>query len=138
MARQIVRDYHDAEDNLSDVFDVIDQDIRRRRIRGCGLRRIAYSLADKAYLQYGYRSDSEANRLITRKFMRDHIGQFEDIRDKDAAQAIDIALELSFLPSEAWKQMAAITRTPVYQAALHPTGLIGQLTSIFGGRAAVG
>lgn len=67
----------------------------RKRTR----RRMAYILANKAYLQFGTRVNDEANCMITRKFLRDWCkSHLAKLRDYDASVAIDTAVPLSFIP----------------------------------------
>lgn len=76
---------------------------------------ISMSLAKRAYYQFGFRPESEANSLITRKFMRDLLMEFKDLRATDANNIIDVALPLSFLPTVVHREMKEYTRTFVYQ-----------------------
>jgi len=53
--------------------------------------------------------------LITRKFMRDKLQSYVDLRAKDIGTAIDQALYLSFLPSIALKEANSVDRTWVFE-----------------------
>ncbi len=79
--------------------------LRNGRLAGYRLRGMAFSLADQAYFQFGKRERSEANLLITRKFMRDRLEEFKDLRFKDRNEVIDMALYLSFMPTLALRAM---------------------------------
>lgn len=96
-------------------------------------RGLAYGLAEEAYYQFGFRAKSEANMLITRKFMRDLLKEHKDLRAKDAAELIDRGLELSFLPTRQLKAMNVISETYVFsdRARLGPQSWIGWLLSRF-------
>ncbi len=85
-------------------------------------RGLAWSLAERAYFQYGEREASEANVLITRKFMRDVLMEHKDLRAKDAARAIDEALYLSFLPSTVLRDMHVIRGTRRFRMRANATG----------------
>jgi hypothetical protein len=88
----------------------------RTRFRPVRMQRMACALANSAYLQFGYRPKSEANVLITRKFMRDELSKFKDLRVRDSLVVIDRALTLSFLPSEMYKEMQCVSDTRVFRS----------------------
>jgi len=69
------------------------------------IQRIAIALAGECYFKFGRRPKSEANVLISRKWMRDRMEEVKDFRKKDAASVIDIALALSFYPSVEAREM---------------------------------
>lgn len=81
----------------------------RNRKRG-----LAFSLANEAYYQFGHRVRSEANDMITRKFMRDLLREHKSIRARDASDIIDRALSLSYLPSSTLQEMSEIEGTTAY------------------------
>jgi hypothetical protein len=122
-AKGLVRRY---DGGRLDLAEVIDEERRllggeapaegqpRRRFRTQNLLRLATALADKAYYQFGARDESEANKLITRKYMRECLMEYKDLRAKDAAAAIDLALPLSFLPSRSLQYVNSLRRTWTY------------------------
>lgn len=124
-ARNEIAAFDSCEDNLADlivqgrvedgvdVSAVLDKDFRIR-FRSCRMQRMACALANSAYLQFGYRPQSEANKMVTRKFMRDELSKFPDLRVKDSLTIIDRALVLSFLPSEMFKEMRCVESTGVF------------------------
>lgn len=77
-------------------------------------RKMAAALAYEAYFQFGHRERSEANLMITRKFMRDKLSELKDMRAKDAALIVDGALYLSFLPSLTLQDMNAMDGTSAF------------------------
>jgi len=77
------------------------------------LQRIAIALAGECYFKFGNRPRSEANMLISRKWMRDRMEEVKDFRKKDAASVIDIALALSFYPSVEAREMGQHLSTAV-------------------------
>jgi len=85
------------------------------RYRPRRLQEMVYALADEAYRQFGSRPRSEANLLITRKFMRDELSVLKDLRTCDAIAIIDGALGLSFLPSQTLRGMNDLACTRVYR-----------------------
>lgn len=76
---------------------------------------LAHALAEEAYYQFGARERTEAELLVTRKFMRDWLKEHRDLRAKDAAQIIDQALYLSFLPSTTLRDMRCVAETRRYR-----------------------
>lgn len=81
--------------------------LRRRRPKNI----IAYALAQEAYYNFGARPRSEANNLITRRWMRDRMDTYKDVRHIDRASIIDIALVLSFLPSLDAREVENLAQT---------------------------
>jgi hypothetical protein len=76
--------------------------------------RIAHALAQEAYYNFGNRQRSEANNLITRRWMRDRLDDYDSIRFKDRATIIDIALVLSFVPSLESREIEGIALTDTF------------------------
>lgn len=91
----------------------------RRRARN--REAIAFSLAEAAYYQFGARPRSEANLLVTRKFMRDQLQEYKDLRAKDGGVIIDLALPMSFLPSVEYREMDDLSGTSAFGRRL-PVG----------------
>lgn len=83
----------------------------RRRFRPRRARDMACALAHEAYMEFGHRPRSEANLIITRKYMRDLLLEFKDLRARDALGIIDTALYLSFLPSTQLRDMNELDNT---------------------------
>lgn len=92
------------------------------RVRYRVVRRepMIHALASEAYFEFGYRPRDEANELITRKFMRDLLADERDLRARDAAEMIDVALGLSFLPSLQLKRVRAIETSRRYGRRASP------------------
>jgi len=88
--------------------------VRRDRYRPRNAHRMAFALADEAYFKFGFRERSDANLLITRKFMHDQLREMQDLRAKDAATIVDLALYVSFLPSRAMQDMNAVDSTRAF------------------------
>jgi hypothetical protein len=68
-------------------------------------KRSAFSvaLAKRAYVKFGARPVSEANVLVTRKWIHKLMeDEFKDLRTCDKAIAIDRATFLSFVPTMSW------------------------------------
>jgi len=101
---------------------------------------ITCALAHEAYMQFGVRERSEANLIITRKYMRDQLRDYGDLRAIDASNFIDAALPLSFLPSRSHRAMAKYMETYAMQERMATGGMavgsrwgIGFLTRWFTG-----
>lgn len=69
----------------------------RRRVRD--VLAAAFSLV--AYFQFGPRTRSQANYLVTRKYLRDYMREHKpaDLRFVDMGPIIDVAVHLSFYPT---------------------------------------
>jgi hypothetical protein len=76
---------------------------------------MVFALAGSAYLQFGFSEKSLANMLVYRKYMRDLITQYKDLRALDAAGIIDSAIHLSFLPSPALRDMSQMMTLPAFR-----------------------
>jgi len=81
------------------------------RFRPRRFESLASAFAHEAYLQFGHRTRSEANEIITRKFLRDLALEHKDLRARDASAIVDVALHLSFLPSLALRDVNRSRRT---------------------------
>jgi hypothetical protein len=68
----------------------------RKRARAIG----ANALAMKAYLKFGRRPKSPANVIITRKYISDLLEEKVDLRLRDKIELMDMAVFLSFIPTE--------------------------------------
>jgi len=109
-------------DDSCDAREFVEQQKRedeagvvRERVRSKPGLAIAMALARRAYLQFGPRPRTEANELITRKFLRDVVLELRDLRIKDACAVVDVALSLSFLPSAARREMNQYDRTFAFE-----------------------
>jgi len=82
----------------------------RRRIR----RVAANSYALQAYLKFGKRPKSEANIIITRKYISDLLAEVPDMRIRDKIEIMDTATFLSFIPSKSSQECGAYESTNAY------------------------
>jgi len=96
----------------SDTNRPLGPRLRRRQGRK---EKMTFALAGSAYLQFGFNDKSLANLLIYRKYMRDELTQYKDLRNHNAAEIIDAALHLSFLPSPALRRMNRLMLTPAFR-----------------------
>ncbi len=88
----------------------------RREPRGLHTK-LAFVAADEAYLQFGRREKSQANDLVTRKFLRDWLRERPGLRAKDASAVIEVALSLSYVPPAEWREIAEMEVTRAYTQA---------------------
>jgi hypothetical protein len=110
-----VDDSCDAREYVGQQNGGNEAGVVRERTRPKPSLAIAMALARRAYLQFGPRARSEANELITRKFLRDVVLELKDLSIKDACAVVDVALSLSFLPSAARREMNQYDRTFAFE-----------------------
>lgn len=74
---------------------------RTAKIKKGGRSRFAMALAKEAYLKFGARPFTQANTLVTRKWLTKALegGKYADMRTCDKIIAIDRAMFLSFVPT---------------------------------------
>lgn len=82
----------------------------RRRVR----RVAANAYALQAYLKFGKRPKSEANVIITRKYISDLLADVPDMRIRDKIEIMDTATFLSFIPSKSSQECGAYESTNAY------------------------
>jgi len=104
----------------------------RVRFRPRRAQRVSFAVAYAAYYEFGARERSEANLLITRKYMRDLLKEHKSLRDRDAAMIIDSALYLSFLPSPALRRMNSLDQTVTFEYRAAPVASWGSWYFPFG------
>jgi len=108
------------------------------RFRPRRFEQLASALAWECYAHFGARERSEANVLVSRKYMRDILDEHRDFRAKDKARLIDRALLLSFLPTQDLQEMVELSSTSVWKSreavALVPArGFFSRLFNFRGG-----
>jgi hypothetical protein len=86
---------------------------KRQRLRKGCRSKFAISLAKQAYLKFGARPMSQANMLVTRKWLSKILeeAKYKDLRTADKINAIDRALFLSFVASKDFKEMELLFNT---------------------------
>nr|UUW21054.1 MAG: hypothetical protein [Sanya tombus-like virus 1]UUW21057.1 MAG: hypothetical protein [Sanya tombus-like virus 1]UUW21060.1 MAG: hypothetical protein [Sanya tombus-like virus 1]UUW21063.1 MAG: hypothetical protein [Sanya tombus-like virus 1]UUW21066.1 MAG: hypothetical protein [Sanya tombus-like virus 1] len=79
--------------------------------------KFARLVAQRAYFQFGVRNYNKANRLVTRKWIRNLLDgpEYRDLRLKDKIAVIDEALVLSFVPSKTWERTYDYAETEVFK-----------------------
>ncbi len=115
-----IKRYQDADVELEEaVKETAGEGCKvARRLPRTALRDIADSLANEAYFKFGRRSHTQANIMITRQYMRDLIVGYPSLRKKDAMVAIDMALDLSFVPTEAAIESAEHVKSRAFGSLL--------------------
>lgn len=83
---------------------------KRKRCR----QNLAATVAMTAYLKFGARGKTEANVIITRKFISDLLAAREDMRLRDKIEIMDLAVFLSFVPTKTKLQCEAMYETEAY------------------------
>jgi len=84
--------------------------------------KFAVALGWEAYDQFGRRERTEANLLITRKWLRDRCRMFPDLRKCDSSRAIDLALDFSFLPTQESKRGDILREQRSWTTRMSPGG----------------
>lgn len=89
----------------------------------------AACIAHLAYNKFGARPMSEANVLVTRKWIQKLLAEpeYKDLRTCDKNLAIDRALFLSFVPTNEFRTMKVATASRAWQKRVDPNGLLGGL-----------
>jgi hypothetical protein len=89
----------------------------------------AACIAHEAYNKFGARPMTEANVLVTRRWLQKLLSEpkYKDLRMVDRNIAIDRALFLSFVPSNEFRQMKIAVASRAWQKRVDPKGLLGGL-----------
>jgi len=80
--------------------------------------KLALVAADEAYLQFGRRERSQANDLVTRKFLRDWLRERPGLRAKDLSAIIEVALSLSYVPPKEYVVVSGYEQTRAYRSVV--------------------
>jgi hypothetical protein len=90
------------------VTTVLEEKKSAKLKRGCRSK-FAMAIAKRAYLKFGARPVSEANVLVTRKWLTKLLeDEYKDLRTCDKVLAVDRGTFLSFIPTMAWNDMRFI------------------------------
>lgn len=89
----------------------------------------AACVAHEAYNKFGARPMTEANVLVTRRWLQKLLSEpsYSDLRTVDRNIAIDRALFLSFVPSNEFRKMKVAIASRAWQKRVDPAGLLGGL-----------
>lgn len=88
-----------------------------RTLGNRGPAKLAKHVAGRAYFQFGVRNYNKANRMVTRKWIRNLLDQpeFKDLRITDKIAVIDESLALSFIPSRTWEHVQQLVDTELWK-----------------------
>ncbi len=103
---------------------------RRKKVLVKGRRsNFAASIARLAYNKFGQRPLSEANVLVTRKWIQKLLEEpaYKDLRTCDKNLAIDRALFLSFVPTDAFREMQMVMTTNTWKDRLDASNVFGKV-----------
>nr|WRQ65356.1 tombus P33-like protein [Tolivirales sp.] len=100
----------------------------------------AACIAQIAYNKFGERKMSEANILVTRKWIQKLLDEpkYKDLRMCDKNLAIDRALFLSFVPTNAFRQMKLAIETPAWKDRCANENVFGKVFRLISGSAVAG
>ncbi len=127
-AKQIIREVGTHNDELDEQLNAFhgSQQVapagiaqlaaRKVRVRPQHARLMAYSVASEAYFKFGRRVRNEANDLVTRKFMRDLLQGYPDLRVTDKNTIIEMALAFSYIPPSISEEVDDFVGTDAYAA----------------------
>nr|WRQ65685.1 hypothetical protein [Tolivirales sp.] len=89
----------------------------------------AACIAHEAYNKFGQRAMTEANVLVTRRWLQKLLDgpEYKDLRMVDRNIAIDRALFLSFVPTNEFRKMKLAVASRAWQKRVDPKGLLGGL-----------
>lgn len=113
----------------------VDKVVKRKLVLMKGRRSLfSASLAKIAYNKFGQRPMSEANILVTRKWLQKYLEEpvYKDLRTCDKNLAIDRALFLSFVPTKDFQMMKVATTTPSWEARNKTESVFGKVFRLLG------
>jgi len=89
-------------------------------VRSCRVRRhqLACSIGVECRAKFGFRSRSEANEIIARKWIYDSLTLLADMRKADIPHIMPYALEVAFTPSIHELRARAVTQSRAVQTRL--------------------
>jgi hypothetical protein len=102
---------------------------RKYMIRKGNRSKFSSSLAKLAYNKFGNRGMTEANLLVTRKWLQKYLDEqsYKDLRTCDKNIAIDRALFLSFVPTTDFQKMYLATTTKSWVDRLNADNVFGRI-----------
>lgn len=110
--------------------DRIERVERVKKVLKKGRRsNFAACIAHEAYNKFGARPMTEANVLVTRRWLQKLLAEpmYKDLRMVDRNIAIDRALFLSFVPTNDFRKMRLAVGSRAWQKRVDPKGLLGGL-----------
>ncbi len=101
----------------------------KKTIRKGQRTKFASAIAKEAYFKFGARPMTEANVLVTRRWLQKYLAdpKFKDLRTVDRNLALDRALFLSFVPTNEFRRMTLAVGSRAWEKRVDPKGLLGGL-----------
>lgn len=123
----LVEKFEGEGDNVRQVVKSEVVEKIKTKIRKGSRSKFAASIAMLAYNKFGERPTSEANMLITRKWIQKLLddSKYKDLRLCDKNNAIDRALFLSFVPTKDFQRMKMAIATKPWEARMRADGVFG-------------
>lgn len=122
--------------NVTTKVPITVQKVVKRKLVLMKGRRSMFSasLAKLAYNKFGQRPMSEANVLVTRKWIQKYLEEpmYKDLRTCDKNLAIDRALFLSFVPTKDFQMMKVATTTSTWEARNRTESVFGRVFRLLG------
>ncbi len=118
------------------TFNKVEGEVLVGRVerKKCVLRKgrrsnFAASIAQLAYNKFGERKMSEANVLVTRKWIQKLLDgpAYKDLRTCDKNLAIDRALFLSFVPTDAFREMQLVVTSNTWKDRCDANTVFGKV-----------
>jgi hypothetical protein len=113
--------------------ELVGRVAREKKVLRKGRRsNFSCTIAQLAYNKFGQRSMSEANVLVTRRWIQKLLEepQYKDLRVCDKNIAIDRALFLSFVPTDAFREMKMVVQTKTWADRLDANSVFGKVFSL--------
>lgn len=110
--------------------DVVGSVVRTKKVLRKGRRSsFAASVAQLAYNKFGQRPMSEANILVTRRWIQKLLDEkkYEDLRTCDKNLTIDRALFLSFVPTDSFRAMKLAVTTSAWKDRCDDNAVYGKV-----------
>ncbi len=121
----------DCDASAPDVAEkvVIDNRLTKTKVKKGKRSKFAAAVANLAYNKFGERPQTEANVLVTRKWIQKLLEEprFKDLRTCDKNLAIDRALFLSFIPTKDFQMMKLSTTTTAWEKRNKAESVFGKV-----------
>nr|WRQ65450.1 tombus P33-like protein [Tolivirales sp.] len=114
---------------------VVGEVVRTKKVIRKGRRSsFAAAIAHEAYNKFGARPLTEANVLVTRKWLQKLLEEkkYADLRTCDRNIAIDRALFLSFVPSDSFRAMKLAVATNAWKDRCDDSTVFGKVFRLVG------
>lgn len=116
-----------AATQKSTIVGVVE---RRKTVIQKGNRsKFSAAVAKLAYNKFGERKMTEANVLVTRRWIQKYLDEplYKDLRTCDKNIAIDRAMFLSFVPTRDFQKMTIATGTSAWKNRINASNVFGKI-----------